>query len=41
VPPLTPDLVPENGGFKATVITPEIQGKHLDRWDKVFSELFR
>jgi ABC-type Fe3+ transport system substrate-binding protein len=41
VPPLTPDLVPENGGFKATVITPEIQAKHLDRWDKVFSELFR
>ena len=41
VPPLTPDLIPEQGGFKATVITPEIQAKHLDRWDKVFADLFR
>lgn len=41
VPPLTPDLIPEQGGFKATVITPAIQAKQLDLWDKVVVELFR
>jgi iron(III) transport system substrate-binding protein len=41
VPPLTPELVPEKGGFAATVITPAIQAKHLDQWDKVFAQLFR
>ncbi|MGH6769996.1 MAG: ABC transporter substrate-binding protein [Xanthobacteraceae bacterium] len=41
VPPLTPELVPEGGGFEATVITPEIQAKHLHRWDKVVADLFR
>ena len=41
VPPLTPELIPERGGFAATVITPEIQAKHLDRWDKLAMELFR
>jgi ABC-type Fe3+ transport system substrate-binding protein len=41
VPPLTPDLIPEKGGFKATVITPTIQAKQLDLWDKIVVELFR
>jgi iron(III) transport system substrate-binding protein len=41
VPPLTPDLIPEKGGFKATVITPAIQAKHLDRWNKIVATLFR
>ena len=41
MPPLTPELIPEHGGFAATVITPEIQAKHLDRWDKLVMELFR
>jgi iron(III) transport system substrate-binding protein len=41
VPPLTPELVPEKGGFAATVITPAMQAKHLDRWEKVFAQLFR
>jgi len=30
-----------NGGFTANVITPELQVKHLDHWDKVVAELFR
>lgn len=41
VPPQTPDLIPEKGGFKATVITPAIQAKYLDQWDKIVAELFR
>jgi iron(III) transport system substrate-binding protein len=41
VPPLTPELIPEKGGFKATVITPAIQAKWLDRWDKIVVELFK
>ncbi len=41
VPPLIPDLVPENGGFAGTVVTPDIQAKYLDHWDKVFAQLFR
>ena len=41
VPPLVPDLVPEKGGFAGTVITPAIQAKNLDHWDKVFAQLFR
>jgi ABC-type Fe3+ transport system substrate-binding protein len=41
VPPLIPNLIPEKGGFQATVITPEIQAKHLDQWDKVVNTLFK
>jgi iron(III) transport system substrate-binding protein len=41
VPPLTPELVPEKGGFAATVITPAIQAKHLDRWEKLAAQMFR
>ncbi len=41
VPPTTPDLVPEQGGFTATVMTPAITAKGLDHWDKVFDQLFR
>jgi ABC-type Fe3+ transport system substrate-binding protein len=41
VPPLIADLIPERGGFAATVITPEIQARDLDRWDKVVADLFR
>jgi len=40
VPPLTPDLVPENGGFGATVITPALTAKSMNQWDKVFADLF-
>ncbi len=38
---MTPDLIPEQGGFKANVITPAMQAKQLDRWDKIVAELFR
>jgi ABC-type Fe3+ transport system substrate-binding protein len=41
VPPLTPDLIPENGGFKGNVITPAMTAKSLDHWDKVVGELFK
>jgi len=41
VPPLTPELIPEKGGFGATVITPAMTMKSMTRWDKVFADLFR
>ena len=41
VPPLTPNLVPEGGGFSATVLTPAITDKAIDRWDDIFKQLFR
>ena len=41
VPPTIRELIPEHGGFTANVITPELQVKHLDRWDKIVAELFR
>ena len=41
VPPLTPDLIPERGGFTGTVITPAITAKSMNHWDKVFADLFR
>ena len=41
VPPLTPELIPENGGFGATVITPALTAKSMNHWDRVFAELFR
>jgi ABC-type Fe3+ transport system substrate-binding protein len=41
VPPLTPNLVPEGGGFSATVLTPAITDKAIDRWDAIFKQLFR
>ena len=40
VPPLTPDLIPDNGGFGATVITPALTAKSMSHWDKVFADLF-
>ena len=41
VPPLTPDLIPEKGGFSATVITPEITSKQMTHWDSVMNQLFK
>ena len=41
VAPLTPELVPERGGFAATVLTPAITDKAIDRWDDIFKQLFR
>jgi ABC-type Fe3+ transport system substrate-binding protein len=41
VPPLTPNLVPETGGFAATVLTPAITDKAIERWDDLFKQLFR
>jgi iron(III) transport system substrate-binding protein len=41
VPPLIPDLIPERGGFTATVITPALTMKSMAHWDKVFNDLFR
>jgi len=41
VSPTIPELIPERGGFEANVITPEIQAKQLDHWDKVVATLFK
>jgi iron(III) transport system substrate-binding protein len=41
VPPLKPELIPENGGFSATVITPALTAKTMNHWDKVVADLFR
>jgi hypothetical protein len=41
VPPLMPELVPEQGGFTATVLTPAITDRAIDRWDDIFKQLFR
>jgi iron(III) transport system substrate-binding protein len=40
VPPLKPELVPEHGGFAATVITPAITAKSMRRWDQINDDLF-
>jgi iron(III) transport system substrate-binding protein len=41
VPPRKPELIPETGGFAATVITPALTAKQMNHWDKIFAELFR
>jgi ABC-type Fe3+ transport system substrate-binding protein len=41
VPPSTPDLIPEKGGFAGNVITPEIAAKGMNHWDAVLKDLFR
>ncbi len=38
---LTPELKPEEGGFSATVLTPDKLDEGLDNWNKVFRDLFR
>jgi hypothetical protein len=39
--PLTPNLIPEKGGFAATVITPEITSEQMTHWDSVMNQLFK
>jgi iron(III) transport system substrate-binding protein len=41
VPPLIPELIPENGGFSANVITPAMTAKSYDHWNEVYNGLFR
>jgi ABC-type Fe3+ transport system substrate-binding protein len=41
VPPRKPELIPESGGFAATVITPALTAKQMNHWDRVSAELFR
>jgi iron(III) transport system substrate-binding protein len=41
VPPLVENLIPEKGGFTATVLSPEIVDKQYDHWDEVAKQLFR
>jgi iron(III) transport system substrate-binding protein len=41
VPPLIENLIPEKGGFAATVITPALTAKSMNHWDAVFNQLFR
>jgi iron(III) transport system substrate-binding protein len=37
----TPSLKPDAGGFKVTVITPEIALKNIDNWTKIYNDLFK
>ncbi len=41
VPPLIPNLIPDRGGFAATVLTPAITQKNSDHWDAVVAQLFK
>jgi iron(III) transport system substrate-binding protein len=41
VPPLIPELIPENGGFTGNVVTPALTAKAYDHWNEVYNELFR
>ena|SRR5579862_5495160 len=41
VPPLIPELIPENGGFTGNVITPALTAKAYDHWNEVYNQLFR
>jgi ABC-type Fe3+ transport system substrate-binding protein len=41
VPPLDPKLLPESGGFKASIGTPELVEKNVNHWDAVYRQLFR
>jgi iron(III) transport system substrate-binding protein len=41
VPPLVENLIPEKGGFTATVLTPTMVDKQYDHWDNVAKQLFR
>jgi len=41
VPPLIPELIPENGGFTGNVVTPALTAKAYDHWNEVYNQLFR
>ena len=41
VPPLDPKLLPDAGGFKASIGTPELVEKNVNHWDDVYRQLFR
>jgi iron(III) transport system substrate-binding protein len=41
VPPLIPELIPENGGLTGNVITPALTAKAYDHWNDVYNRLFR
>jgi hypothetical protein len=41
VPALSAGLRPEDGGFKATYLTPEEVDRHMPEWSKVVADLFR
>lgn len=41
MPAQTPELKPEQGGFKAIFFTPEQIGENLPKWTEIFSSLFR
>jgi len=41
VPPKYPELRPEQGGYKAVVYNPEEIDADLDRWIKIYEDIFR
>ena len=41
IPAKIPELKPEQGGYKAVVYSPEEIDGDLDRWSKIYENLFR
>lgn len=41
VPALSPGLRPEDGGFKATYLSPDEVDRHMPEWSRVVADLFR
>jgi ABC-type Fe3+ transport system substrate-binding protein len=41
VPPLTPSLRPQDGGYKANVLAPEVIDRNLAHWSEVYAAIFR
>ena len=41
VPAKIPDLKPEQGGFNATIYSPDEIDTDTERWAKIFEEIFR
>ena len=41
VPPFDPKLLPDAGGFKANVFTPEMVAKNRKHWEEIYTQLFR
>ena len=41
VPPLEPKLLPEGGGFKGNVLTPDFVAQNRKKWDDIVETMFR
>jgi ABC-type Fe3+ transport system substrate-binding protein len=41
VPPLSPAISPQLGGFAANVLAPETLERNIAHWSEVYTEIFR